>query len=204
MLFTHSFWQSVLEGYSAVFRGVRVCENAWVGAGCQILPGVTVGYGSIVMSNSTVVEDVPPYCLVGGVPAKVIRNDIKREISQEERNSTLIRLIQGFVQELEFKGCSVEGSANLADVTITLPGGETRHLVLLSDDDLPESLPPKSIVVTVGQSLRLSGHESVFDVTNLVFTGVEDRLTHDLRNYLRRHGIRFRPYAWDASYARGL
>ena len=36
------------------------------------------------------------------------------------------------------------------------------------------------------------------------FAGVEDRLTHELRNFLRRRGIRFAPFAWDADYRKGL
>ena len=45
--------------------------------GCTIMPGVTVGEGAVVAANATVTKDVPPHCLVGGSPAKVIKENIE-------------------------------------------------------------------------------------------------------------------------------
>lgn len=53
----------------AVVIGARV----WVGANSTIVPGVTIGEGSIVAAGSVVTKDVPPNTIVGGVPAKPIR-----------------------------------------------------------------------------------------------------------------------------------
>lgn len=54
-------------------KPVRICRNVWVGANCTILPGVTVGEGSIVAAGAVVTKDVPPMSVVGGVPAKFIK-----------------------------------------------------------------------------------------------------------------------------------
>jgi carbonic anhydrase/acetyltransferase-like protein (isoleucine patch superfamily) len=51
--------------------GVVICDNVWVGERSCILGGVTIGKGSIVAANSVVTKDVPPYCLVAGVPAQI-------------------------------------------------------------------------------------------------------------------------------------
>lgn len=51
---------------------VRICRNAWIGHGCHILKGVTVGEASIVAAGSVVVKDVPPYSVAAGNPARVI------------------------------------------------------------------------------------------------------------------------------------
>ena len=45
----------------------------WIGANSTILKGVTVGEGAVVAAGSLVIKDVPPYAIVGGVPAKVIK-----------------------------------------------------------------------------------------------------------------------------------
>jgi acetyltransferase-like isoleucine patch superfamily enzyme len=205
MVFTHSFWQSVLERYSVASEGVRVCENAWVGAGCQIMPGVTIGPGSVVMSNSTVVEHVPPFSLVGGVPARLIRSNIRRELDHKEQATILLKTVRDFIRGLEFTGCAVEGTPDPGTFSITLPDGANRHLTLLTAGQSPRSIvPSNSILITFGQEVSVSDQASVFDVTSRTFAGAEDRLTHELRNFLRRHGIRFRPYAWDPSHTRGL
>jgi maltose O-acetyltransferase len=52
---------------------VRIGHGAWVGAGATILPGVTVGDGSVVAAGSLVPHDVASNTLVGGVPAKPLR-----------------------------------------------------------------------------------------------------------------------------------
>jgi acetyltransferase-like isoleucine patch superfamily enzyme len=48
-------------------------DDVWIGFGAVVLPGVTIGRGSIVGSNAVVTRDVEPYSIVGGVPARLIR-----------------------------------------------------------------------------------------------------------------------------------
>lgn len=52
---------------------VAIEDNVWIGSHAVILPGVTVGAGAIIASGAVVSKDVPPYAIVGGVPAKIIR-----------------------------------------------------------------------------------------------------------------------------------
>lgn len=59
---------------SVMTAGVRICRNAWLGAGATICPGVTVGENAIVGAGSVVTKDVPSNTLVAGVPARHIRD----------------------------------------------------------------------------------------------------------------------------------
>ena len=52
---------------------VLIRQNAWIGAGATILPGVTIGENSVVAAGAVVSSDVPPNTVVGGVPAKVLK-----------------------------------------------------------------------------------------------------------------------------------
>jgi acetyltransferase-like isoleucine patch superfamily enzyme len=66
----------VLHGDTALLpsaRPVRLGRNSWVGFGATVLPGVTIGEGSIVAARSVVASDVPPYVVVAGNPARVVR-----------------------------------------------------------------------------------------------------------------------------------
>ncbi len=55
--------------------GSIVVENGvWIGANSIILPNVTIGQSSVVAAGAVVTKDVPPFTLVAGIPAKVIRN----------------------------------------------------------------------------------------------------------------------------------
>jgi virginiamycin A acetyltransferase len=56
------------------YRGDTVVGNdVWLGFGVTVMPGVTIGDGAIVAARSVVTRDVPPYAIVGGNPATLIR-----------------------------------------------------------------------------------------------------------------------------------
>lgn len=58
-----------------VSKGTVVIEdNVWIGEMVCIMPGIRIGKSSIIGANAVVTKDVPSYCVVGGNPAKVIKN----------------------------------------------------------------------------------------------------------------------------------
>lgn len=56
---------------------VHICDHVWLCSGCSIMPGVTIGEGSVVAANAIVLKDVPPHSLVAGSPAKVVKENIE-------------------------------------------------------------------------------------------------------------------------------
>ena len=58
---------------------IRLGKNVWVGSNSTILQGVTVGDNAIIAAGSVVTKDVPANMIVGGVPARYIRNIDKDE-----------------------------------------------------------------------------------------------------------------------------
>ena len=54
-------------------KDVTIESDVWIGMNVVILKGVTIGRGATVSAGSVVVKDVPPYSIVGGIPAKVIK-----------------------------------------------------------------------------------------------------------------------------------
>jgi acetyltransferase-like isoleucine patch superfamily enzyme len=59
---------------------IKICNDAWIGAGAMVLRGVTVGEGGIVAAGAVVTKNVPSYSIVAGNPAVVVR-----ELSPDER-----------------------------------------------------------------------------------------------------------------------
>lgn len=53
---------------------VKIEDDCWIGSHSAILAGVTVGKGSIIAAGSIVTKDIPPYSVVAGIPAKIIKN----------------------------------------------------------------------------------------------------------------------------------
>lgn len=60
-------------------KPIYICDHVWIGVKAVILKGVTIGEGAVVAAGSVVTKDVPPHTLVGGVPARVIKENIEWE-----------------------------------------------------------------------------------------------------------------------------
>lgn len=61
------------------FSAITIGNDVWIGARSILLDGISIGDGAIIAAGSVVTKDVPPYVIVGGVPAKMIRNRFSQE-----------------------------------------------------------------------------------------------------------------------------
>ena len=62
------------DRHSLIPKAIHIKKNAWIGAGATILPGVTIGENAVIAAGAIVSKDVAPNTIVGGVPAKFIKN----------------------------------------------------------------------------------------------------------------------------------
>nr|WP_230873074.1 CatB-related O-acetyltransferase [Commensalibacter melissae] len=60
----------------------KIGNDVWIGNGVILSMGITIGNGAIIAARSVVTKDVPPYTIVGGNPAKVIRNRFKDDVGE--------------------------------------------------------------------------------------------------------------------------
>lgn len=62
-----------LDRRALICQPILIKQNAWIGAGATILPGVTIGENAVVAAGAVVAKNVPSNTVVGGVPAKIIK-----------------------------------------------------------------------------------------------------------------------------------
>lgn len=210
-IFTHSSWQSVLEGYPVKFAPVVIKRGAWLPWHVFVLPGVTIGEGATIGANSLVAKDIPPYSLAVGIPAKVIKSgeNYPMRIDDKAKLDILIKILDEFADYLRYYGADVEKTSISDDVvkyefkwrgrgkkTIKQP------LIFVSGDLDDEKL--RGICCELGQGrsgVILSMHAvdekgmpdemMWFDIERKVCWGCSNELGEELRAYLSRYGIRF-------------
>ncbi|MDV8927384.1 CatB-related O-acetyltransferase [Leuconostoc mesenteroides] len=88
----HNIESSTVYPYKVMFLGEKteaiskgpiiVEDDVWIGEGAYILSGVKIGQGAVIAAKSVITKNVPPYTVVGGVPAK----KIKERFSQDKIN----------------------------------------------------------------------------------------------------------------------
>ena len=73
---THKFDSKniLIKDQGNIYADVILENDVWIGTGVKILPGVTIGKGSVIAAGAVVTKDIPPYTLYGGVPAKKIKD----------------------------------------------------------------------------------------------------------------------------------
>lgn len=74
------------EKISGNDKDVIIEEDVWCGANVTILKGVSIGRGTIVAAGSVVTKSCPPYSIIGGVPAKVIKKKFTEEQIKEHES----------------------------------------------------------------------------------------------------------------------
>lgn len=71
------------EGEALSKGDIVVDDDVWIGYRATILSGVHIGQGAVVAAGAVVTKDVPPYAIVGGVPAKVIKYRFSSEVIEQ-------------------------------------------------------------------------------------------------------------------------
>lgn len=85
-LTTYPFKNKILNenNIEAISKGPIILEDdVWIGANSLILSGVRIGKGAIVAAGSVVTKDIPPYAIVGGNPAKIIKYRFNKDIIEK-------------------------------------------------------------------------------------------------------------------------
>lgn len=75
-------------GFCGKGAPVSIGDYAWICSRSIILPGITIGEGAVVASGAVVTKDVPPYSVVGGIPARIIGEREKKDYRYGYNNKT--------------------------------------------------------------------------------------------------------------------
>lgn len=104
LIFTHGAWLNQLDGYPVNYEPVTLGKSVWLPWRVFLMPGTTIGDGSVIGANSLVSGTIPPNSLAVGSPAKVIRSapDFPRKVSEAERARMIDEMLGEFDRYLAY------------------------------------------------------------------------------------------------------
>ena len=164
MIWTHGAWLDITQGFPADFGPVKIGDNVWLPARSIVLPNVTIGNNVVIGINSIINRSLPDGCFAAGSPCKVIKEDVyPKEVSDDE----LAKMVRGILNDWTTL------------IQRKLEGFE------------PPTISTNYYKKTRKIKLTLDGEETIYNIVERTIEGGNGDIVEDLRDYLRRRGIKF-------------
>ncbi len=201
LIFTHGAWANALDGYPVTYEPVTLGTGVWLPWRVFVMPGSTIGDGTVIGANSLVSGKIPPQSLAVGSPAKVIRSapEFPKQLSDSERSTLVATIMAEFDRFLQHSGVQVEPQGS---VRLYRYGRRTWRLLWLRGDARMDGVAATR-GDTVFSETRLAADELAafakhgvywLDLGGRTRSEGGSRLTEELALFIGRYGVRLARY----------
>lgn len=187
LIYTHGTWADYLQGAPVAYGPVVIHDNVWIPTRVTILPNVEIGENTIIGASSLVNKSFPGNTLIGGTPAKVIRENIFPPLDDSEKLKRALEILNGYSKYIAFKYAIKPSLENnrlvLGKIQIALDDTNLNKgdlMILLNSEITKEEM---DALISKGISI-LDYKNKTIKVLN------KDVLLTDFISYVRRYGIR--------------
>ena len=160
MIWTHGAWLDVTQGFPSDFGPVTIGNNVWLPARTIMLPNTSIGDNCVIGIGSIITKSIPSNSMAAGSPCKVLKENYYPRPLDKQALEQLI------VPMLSYWKQSTEERKGIQDIHVSFD--KENHLILL----------------------EWNNKQTRFDVITKKITGDNHPLSEDLRDYLRRKGIK--------------
>ena len=197
LIFTHGAWLNAMDGYPVTYEPVTLGKSVWLPWRVFIMPGTTIGDGSVIGANSLVQGTIPPMSLAVGSPAKVIRSapDFPRVPSEEKRAAIVAEMMSEFERYMAYEDIVVDVRGATRSYRPARGGGPTRLVWRRTPDDALVATRDDTVLTEVLLSERELADLRAKGVHWLDLAGRSrsvggSPLTEELASFIARYGIR--------------
>lgn len=195
LIFTHGAWLNALDGYPVTYEPVTLGRSVWLPWRVFVMPGATIGDGTVIGANSLVSGHIPPGSLAVGTPARVVRGapDFPRVPSDEERREMVAGMMAEFDRYVMHAGVVVSHEAAFR----VYARGPRRHRLLWMRDAEHHGAAAAADTVLSEAALPASERAELrargvhwLDLGGRTRSEGGSPLTEELAAFLGRYGIR--------------
>jgi acetyltransferase-like isoleucine patch superfamily enzyme len=193
LLFTHGSWNSVLEGYPVKFAPITIGKKVWLPWRVFIMPGITIGDGAVIGADSLITKDVPANALAAGTPAKIVKENIAKPLSEKEYAEIMENIFSEFIAYLKHHQFAVEKKIEQDGFELSLKSKNKVSSVFYGNHFLAknDAVSQDSILVLRNGTPNLnSNFGMVISIEEKVRIGTSD-VGEELVTFFSRYGIRF-------------
>ncbi len=163
MIWTHGAWLDITQGFPSDFGPVKIGNRVWLPARSIVLPNVSIGDDTVIGIGSVINRDLPSGCFAAGSPCKVIKeNCYPKELNNEELEKKCLEIINNW--------CKLHKDKNISDVSTEYDNGR--------------------IILKQYEANKDEIWFTTYDVKQKEMIGLSNEVSEDLRDYLRREGIK--------------
>lgn len=197
LIFTHGAWLNAMDGYPATYAPVTLGKSVWLPWRVFIMPGTTIGDGSVIGANSLVQGTIPPSSLAVGSPAKVIRSapDFPRVPSEAERAVLVATMVSEFERYAVYERVAVEVRGATRQYTLGGRGSWRLTWRRTPSDSIAGTAAGDTVLTEVAlsdmerASLREDGVHWL-DLAGRSRSAGGSPLTEEIATFIARYGIR--------------
>ncbi|HYK82119.1 MAG TPA: acyltransferase [Gemmatimonadales bacterium] len=196
LIFTHGAWLSALDGYPVNYEPVTLGKSVWLPWRVFVMPGTTIGDGTVIGADSLVHGTIPPRSLALGSPAKVVRSapDFPRRPSAAERSALVATIVAEFERYAQHGGVEVGGEAPFRTYRY---GGRTWRLLWWREAG-PPPLEPAAADTVLSEAALPPATLAAYRAKRVYWLDLGDGtrsedgspLTEELALFLGRYGVR--------------
>jgi acetyltransferase-like isoleucine patch superfamily enzyme len=195
LIFTHGAWANALDGYPVTYEPVTLGKSVWLPWRVFVMPGSTIGDGTVIGANSLVAGNIPPHSLAVGSPAKVIRSapDFPRQLSDDSRAGLVREMVAEFDRFVTYQEVAVSVQGSLRVYRSRGRDARLHWRSRTSPIDVPRAGDTvlTEIALTPAELAEYRG-QGVFwlDLAGRTRSEAGSPLTEELAAFLGRYGIR--------------